>query len=124
MRDEISQAGNMRRGAGPEVDVAEGVGAARSDAAFIVVRKKFGFVGGEVDAYRTLAFAALAGEAEIERFFYFFAAPAVANDFPLRHFPEQVGATAGAVFFFARGAIAGAHQATFFAAALAYADAT
>ena len=87
------------------------------------MRKKFGFVGGYVDAYRTLGLASLTGQAELERVLDFFAAPAVADDSTLGHFPEQVSAAAGGVFFVVRGAVAGAHQAAFFAAALAYAHA-
>jgi len=99
------------------------------------MRKKFGFVGGNVYADRALGFASLAGEAEIEGVLHFFAAPAIANDsipsvfvfvvfvFALGHLPEEVSAAAGGVFFFVRGAIAGAHQTTLFAAALAHAHA-
>ena len=39
----------------------------------------------------------------------------------LRHLPEQVSAAAGGVFFFARGAVAGAHHSAFIVAALAHA---
>src|SRR5580692_4921617 len=93
------------------------------------MREEFGFVGGYVDADGAIAFAAFAGQAEVEGFFYCFAAPAVANDCvfsgwrvsrdSLRHFPEQVGAAAGRVFFFAGDAVAGAHYSAFFAAAFA-----
>src|ERR1035438_2783922 len=113
----------------PQVNVAEGVGAARAYAAFVIMRKEFGLVGGYVDADRAIAFASFTGEAEIEGLFDFFAAPAVADDpiastLTLRHLPEQVGAAAGGVFFVVRGAVAGAHEAAFFAAALAHSDAT
>ncbi len=80
LRREIHEAGSVRCGAGPEVDVAEGVGAAGADAAFIIMREEFGFVGGDVDADGAIAFASFAGQAEVEGFFHFFAAPAVAND--------------------------------------------
>src|SRR5580704_4868656 len=88
--------------------------------------EELGFVGGDVDADRAFGFASLAGQAEIERVFDFFAAPAVADDpislaFALGHLPEQVGAAAGGVFFFAGGAVAGAHHSAFVVAALAYA---
>ena len=55
--------------------------------------------------------------------FDFFAAPAVADDFSLRHLPEQVSAAAGGVFFIVGGAPTGTHHAAFFAAALANTDA-
>ena len=128
MRGQIDQAGRMRCDPRPQVDVAEGVGAARTHAAFVVVRQELGFVRGHVDADRAIAFASFAGQAEIERLFDFFAAPAVADDsisstLALGHLPEQVGAAARGVFFVVRGAVAGAHQAAFFAAALAHAHA-
>ncbi len=92
------------------------------------MRKEFGFVGGDVDAYRAVTLAAFAGEAEVEGLFHFFAAPAIANDcvfsrWSLRHLPEQVSAAAGGVFFFVRDAVAGAHDAPVFAAAFANAHA-
>jgi len=102
---------------------AEGVGTAGADAAFVIVREELGFVGCDIYAHRAIAFASLAGEAEIERLFDFFTAPAVANDFTLSHLPEQVGAAAGGVFFVVCRAVAGTHHATFFAAAFADAHA-
>ncbi len=128
MRGQVGEAGCVRCQARPQVDVAESVGLARAHAALVVVGKKFGFICGHVDADRTLGLASLAGEAEIERLFDFFAAPAVADDpipsvLALSHLPEQVSAAAGGVFFFVRGAIAGAHQAALFTTALAHAHA-
>ncbi len=95
-----------------------------TNAAFVVVREKFGFVGGDVDADGTIALASFAGEAEIEGLLHFFAPPSVARSTsPLRHLPEQVSAAAGGVLFFVGGAPARAHHAAFFAAALADSDA-
>src|SRR5579862_135573 len=128
LRGQINQAGGVGGEASPYVDVAEGVGAAGARAALIIMREEFGFVGGDVDADWAVALASLAGEAEVERLFDFFAAPAVANDpifsgWALRHVPEQVSAAAGGVLLFASDAIAGAHYAALFASALAYAHA-
>src|SRR5437667_168369 len=92
----------------------------RADAAFVVMREEFGFVRRYIDADRAIALAAFAAQAEIKRVLDFFAAPAVADDFAFGHLPEQAGAPTGRVFFFVRGAIAGAHQAAIFAAALAH----
>src|SRR5580704_11852348 len=78
LRREIHKAGSVRREARPEIDVAKSVGIQRAHAAFVIVRKKFRFVGGDVDAYGTIALAAFAGEAEIEGSFYLFAAPSIA----------------------------------------------
>ena len=128
LRGEIHEARSVRCEARPEIDVAEGVGIQRAHAAFVIVREKFGFVGGDVDADGAIAFAAFAGQAEIERVFDFFAAPAVADDGVvaigiLRHLPEQVSAAASGVLFFVRGALTGTHHAAFFAAAFANANA-
>src|ERR1700731_2326386 len=100
LRGQIDEAGNVRGEARPQVDVPEGIGAARAEAAFIVMREEFGFVGRDIDADRTVALASLAGEAEVERVFDFFAAPAVANNFTLSHLPEQVSAAARGVLLF------------------------
>ena len=67
LRGQIDQAGRIRREARPQVDVAKSVGAARAHAVFVIMREKFGFVGGDVDADGAIALAAFAGEAEIER---------------------------------------------------------
>jgi len=123
LRGKVHQAGDVRGDARPEIDVAEGVSADRPDTSFVVMREEFSFIGGEVDADRTIAFAAFAGEAEVEGFFYFFAAPAVGDDFALRHLPEQMSAAPSGVFLFERGSVAGAHDAAFGVAALANTDA-
>ena len=124
----IHEAGSVRREARPEIDVAEGIGAARADAAFIIMREELGLVGGDVHVDGAIALASLAGEAEIERLLDFFAAPAIADDpifsgWALRHLPEKVSAAAGGVFFFACDPIAGTHDAAFFATAFANTDA-
>ena len=43
------------------------------------MREEFGFVSCYVYAYRAIAFAAFAGEAEIKRRFHFFALPSILN---------------------------------------------
>src|ERR1700686_4377802 len=85
--------------------------------------EKFGFVGGQVNAHRAIALAALAGEAEVERLLYVFVAPAVADHVALGHLPEQVSAAAGGVFLLMGHPPAGTHDAAFFAAAFSYSDA-
>src|ERR1700733_1325692 len=129
LRREIHQARSIRCEPRPEIDIAEGVGIQRAHAALIVVRKKFCFVCGDVDAYGAIALAAFAGEAEIEGSFDLFAAPSIADDGVaavgiLCHLPEQMSAAAGRVFFFVGGAPTGTHHAAFFAAAFANANAT
>src|ERR1035437_4568036 len=119
LRGQIDQARNIRSQTRPEVDIAEGIGAARAHAAFVVMREEFSFVGRDVDAHRTVALASLAGEAEIERVLDLFAAPAIANDLALGHFPEQMSAAARGVLLFMCGAPTRTHHAAFIAAAFA-----
>src|ERR1039458_6187786 len=97
----------------------EGLWMQRRAIRLVVMRQKFGFVGRYIDADRAIAFAAFAGEAEVERFFDGFVLPAVFDDFSFRHLPEQVGAAAGGVLFVARDAEAGTHDTAGVAAALA-----
>src|ERR1700693_3148795 len=87
----------------------------------MVVRQKLGLVSGQVNAHRTVALAAFAGEAEIERLFYILVAPAVADHVALGHFPEQMGAAESGVFLFMRHPPTGTHDAAFLAAAFSYA---
>ena len=127
MSRQIGDAWSVRCGARPEIDIAEGIGTARAEPAFVIMRQEFGLVSGDIDTDRTLGFASLTGQAEVERFLHFFAAPAVCDDgiisaFTLGHLPKQVGAAASGVLFIAGGAVAGAHQAVLFAATLAHSD--
>ena len=107
---------------GPLVDQAHGVGVVGAEAAFVEVGEELSFVGGDVDGDGAVAFAALAGEAEVEGFLDLFVAPGVGDRVAAEHFKEQPGAAAGGVFFFAGRVKAGAHGAAFELAALAYAE--
>jgi len=49
------------------------------------VGEELRFIRGQVDVDRTLAFAALAGEAQVERLLHRFLAPAAAQRLPLQH---------------------------------------
>ena len=89
----------------------------------MVVGKEFGLVGGQVHAHRAVALAAFAGETQIQRLFHGLVAPAVPDHVALRHLPEQVGAAAGGVLFFAGHAKAGTHDAAFIVAAFPDSDA-
>ncbi len=89
----------------------------------MIVREKLGLICGQVNAHRTVALAALAGEAQIERLFYIFVAPAVADHVAFGHLPEQVGAAAGGVLLFMGHTPAGTHDAALFAPAFSHADA-
>src|SRR5579885_3425988 len=91
---------------------------------FVVVGEKFGFVGCNIDADRAVTLAALACQAEIERFLDVLVLPLPLNDIAFGHFPEQVSAAAGGMLLFAGGAKAGTHHATFVLAAFADSHAT
>ena len=67
--------------------------------------------------------AGFAGEAEVEGLFDLFVLPLVGEDFALHQLPEEMGAAAGGVEFFAGGHEAGAHGASVGLAAGADADA-
>src|SRR5712672_1771255 len=112
----------MRSGARPQIDIPKRQRIQRTSLALVVVREEFRFVGGDIDAGRAIAFATLAGEAEVERLFDRFILPAIFYDFALRHLPEQMSASAGGVFFFAGDAKARTHHAAFIATALSHTD--
>src|SRR5437868_6718087 len=71
--------------------------------------QKLSLVGRHVYVDRTIAFAALAGEAEIEGFFYVLVAPAIANYVAVQHLPKVMSAPARGVPFFVRDHEAGTH---------------
>src|SRR6201997_720263 len=52
----VHQARSIRGEARPEIDVTEGVMVQRAQAALVIVRKKFGFIGGEIDRNRAIRF--------------------------------------------------------------------
>ncbi len=60
----------------PPVDQAHSIGGKRAQPSFIVMREKFSFIGCHIDIYRAVTFTPFAGKAEVQRLFYFFAAPA------------------------------------------------
>src|SRR5580692_1555475 len=84
---EVGKTGCVRCRAGPQIDIPECIGAAPAQTAFIVMRQEFGLVGRNIDANGAVTLASLAGQAEVERPLHFLAAPAVVDDFALRHFP-------------------------------------
>ena len=53
------------------------IGVARAEAAFVIVGEELGLVGGHVDVDGAIAFAAFAGEAEVEGVLDVLALPAV-----------------------------------------------
>ena len=63
--------------------------------AFVVMREKFGLVGGDVDRDRTVVLAALASQTEIERPLDMGITPARGDYIALGHLPQQMRAPAG-----------------------------
>src|SRR5215471_11819767 len=104
--------------------MAEGICAHRPAPPFPVVGEELSLVACDVDTHRTIALATLAGEAEVKRTLNVLVLPAFADDFPLRHLPEQVCTTASRVLLIVGYAIARAHNAAFRAKALADPDAS
>src|ERR1700733_3900942 len=89
-----------------------------------MMTEKFGFPGRHIHIDWALRLARLAGEAEIERFFYFLIPPAVGDRLALQHLPKQVSAAAGGMFLLPGGHVAGAHGAVVLLAACAHTYAT
>src|SRR5207244_5458107 len=104
------QTRRQRRGTRAPVDETHGVGAARAEAAFVVMRQEFGLVSGQVDIDRALALTALAGEAKVERLLYVFVLPTPVKRAALQHLKEQVGAAARRVPLLLRHLVARAHD--------------
>src|SRR6266404_2335739 len=119
----IHQSRRMRGGSRPQIKTRKRQCIQWTPIGFVVVRYKFRFVGRYIDAHRTIAFAAFAGETKVERFFHRLVLPAIFDDVSFRHLPEQMGAAAGGVLFVSRDAEARTHDSTFVAAALAHSDA-
>src|SRR5207248_2621071 len=64
--EEVGRRGHAGGGAGPPVNQAGGVSVARAQAAFVIMREKFGLVGGHVHLHWAVVLAAFAGEAEVK----------------------------------------------------------
>ena len=80
-------------------------------AALVVVRQELGLVSRHVDVHRAIAFAAFAGEAEIERFLHRLDRASRPSGRRRQHFEQQTGAAARRVHLLARHLIAGTHRA-------------
>src|SRR5690349_18649420 len=100
------------------MDPAHRVRIARPQAVPVIVGKKLCLVSGHVHVDGTVAFATLAGEAQVERVEYFFALPSIANHVAVHHFEQQMRTAARGMLFLHRDAIARAHSALLLTAAL------
>src|SRR5581483_3155458 len=74
----------------------------RTDAIFPVMREKLGAIGRNVHVRGTVALASLATDAQLERIFHGFAAPAFFDRTAQEHFPEKMRAPARRMFLFVR----------------------
>ena len=122
-QDGVGERWSERAVAGEAIGKAEDVVLERVQAAFVMLRKEFGFVGGHIHLDRALGFAGLATEAQVEGFMDGVAVETFLLKRAGEHLPEQMGAAAGGVLLFAGGAVAGAHDAALGVAAGADADA-
>src|SRR5438105_1783886 len=93
--------------------LAHRVSSARTQTAFVVVRKKLSLVNRHIHLHRTLAFAAFARETQIQRFFDFFTLPTIGNRFAANHFAQQTRAPTRRVFLFECHHITWTHRSTF-----------
>src|SRR5690349_618602 len=107
----------------PPVDEAHRVGGPRAKAAGVVMGPELGLVRRHVDVHRTLALAALAGEAEIERLLDLVVAPAVIELVAVHQLEEEMGPAARGMTLLTGDHVARTHDAAVVAATLADADA-
>ena len=119
----FAKPGSDRSQPRPPVDPAHGIGVPGPQPAFVIVREKLGLVRRHVDIDRTIALAAFAGQAQIERFADRLALPAVGQHVAVEHLPQQPCAAARAVLLFARDHVARTHHLVAMIAALADAHA-
>ena len=112
----------MRSQPGPDVDESHRVSVSGAQAPFVIVREELRLVCCDVDLTGTIAFAAFACEAKVERLFYRVAFPSIFDDVALHHIEQQMSPAAGRVLFLTRDHVTGAHVTTFGAAAHSYAD--
>src|ERR1700752_4040122 len=76
---------------------------------FVIVRKKFGLIGSNIDVRWALAFATFARKTEIHRFFDSFVMPTALKQLALEHLEKQMRAPTGAVDLFPRHLITRAY---------------
>src|SRR5205823_4245793 len=90
----------------------------------VIVREKFGLIGGNIHVHWTIAFAAFAGKTQIERFFHRLIVPGALQRIAVHHFKKEMAAAPRGVHFFAGHTIAGTHGLAFHAPAFAHAHTT
>ena len=101
---------------------AHRIGIAGPQTVFVIVRQELGLIRRHVDVDGAIAFASLAGQAQVKRVEHLLALPAVADHIAVHHLEEKMGAPARRVFFLHRRAVTGAHRALFLTPAFSDAD--
>src|SRR5215475_12448473 len=101
-RKKIRQPRHSRHKPRPAVDLAERVMPQWTRSPVKMMRQKLRLVGRNIYIDRTVAFAAFAREAQIQRRFHMLILPAIANNLAAGHLPEQMRATASRVLLLTR----------------------
>src|SRR5207248_9968249 len=96
----------------------------RAEMLLIVVRQELSLIDRDIGLYRTLPFAALAGETQIESFLHGLTLPSVVNGFAADHLAQESCPPPGRMYFFARYHVARTHDAAARSAADAGSDAS
>src|ERR1700751_3255505 len=108
----------------PTIDVSKRVMIQWTRSTFVIVRKKFGFIGSDIDVRRALALAAFARKTEIQRFFDSFIMPTALKQLALEHLEKQMRAFTCAMDLFPSHLITRAHSSSIRLAAGADTDTT
>src|SRR6202022_1115491 len=116
VRGEVYQAGSRGGQASPDIDMGKSISAARTETPFVVVGEKFSLVGSQIHTHRTIALAAFAGKAQVQRLLHLLVLPAIPDHIALNHLPKKMGTTPGRVFLLAGHAKAGTHDTAAFVA--------
>src|SRR5204863_6607086 len=97
--------------ASPAIDQTHRVRRHGTDTSRVVMGEELRLVSRHVDVDRTLALAAFAREAQIQRLVHSLVPPAALKGVALHHLEQQPGASAGGMLLLARDHVAGAHHA-------------
>src|SRR5438552_8564808 len=111
MAQEICGAWSERRQLRPAVDASKKMSMQGPGLAFVIMRKEFGAIGGDIHVRGAFRFARLAGKAKIERLLHMLISPGIADYLALQQLEKHVGAPASAVLLLHRDHVTGTHRA-------------
>src|SRR5579864_5294816 len=123
LRNQVGQSRRERRQSRPPVNQPHGISGAWPQASFVIMGKKFRFVGGHVHIQGALALASLASQAEVKSFLNMIVLPAAFQRISLQHLKKKMSAAASGVHLFPRRHVTGTHGPLLVFAALSHADA-